>query len=384
MTTAKHRRRAPGDGSIRLRSDGRWEGRCESGFTPEGKRQQTSVFARTKEEAAAKLREEQDRTGNGLAHPDGRTTLESYLNGWLERKQDLAPATRLRYAGLIQHQLIPHLGHIRLAKLTPEDVDAMRVQLQKAGLSQRTCAHARAVLRTALRAAESRGQVGRNAAALAAPVKVHKSSHKLLSFEEIHAVLDAVAGTDIENAVVLALNTGMRIGEVLGLRWEDVSFDTGQLTVTHSLQRLQRENRLVLPKSETSRRTLQLPGPALQALRAEGERQRELQRVAGRPWWQPIPDLVFTDELGAPLEGTTVLFRFQRALRLAGLSRIRFHDLRHVHAMLLLRNGVDIAVVRDVLGHSSIQLTADTYAGIMPALKEDAAARFEKLLQRPG
>jgi len=240
------------------------------------------------------------------------------------------------------------------------------------------------VLRTALNGALKRGQVGLNVAALAEPVTVPKAAHTLLTVEEIHKLLDAVAGTAIENMVVLALNSGMRMGEVLGLRWSDVSLDTGQLTVTHALQRLNRENRLVEPKSETGRRTLTLPGAAIEALRAERQSQVEHQLAAGPKWKPAIEGLVFTDELGAPLEGTTVLFCFQRALRLAGIPRLRFHHLRHLHGALLLLDGVDIATVRDVLGHSSIALTADTYAGIMAALKKDAAERFERLLRRPG
>lgn len=152
--------------------------------------------------------------------------------------------------------------------------------------------------------------------------------------------------------------------------------------MSHALQRLYRENRLVPPKSERSQRTLTLPGPAVGALRAERQPQLERQLAAGPRWLQAIPDLIFTDQLGAPLEGTTVLFRFQRALRLAGIARLRVHDLRHLHGALLLLGGVDIATVRDVLGHSSIALTADVYAGIMPALKQDAAERCEKILAR--
>ena len=391
-------RRGVGEGAIyRRKADGRWTCSVTTGYGPRKRaprpgvesapanvRLRTVIYGDTRKEVERKLQALRNNLDKGLGHPDGRTTVAAFLDGWLERKHDLKPATRLRYSGLIQHQLIPHLGHIRLAKLTPEDVDTMLAAVQREGRSPRTAYHCRAVLRTALYAALKRGQVGRNVAALAEPVKVTKPSHTLLTVEEIHRVLDAVAGTDIANMVALSLNSGMRMGEVLGLRWSDVSLDTDQLTVSHALQRLNRQNRLVEPKSATSKRTLTLPGAAIEALRAERQSQVEHQLAAG-PRWQPtIEGLVFTDPLGAPLEGTTVLFRFQRALRAAGIPRLRFHHLRHLHAMLLLRNGVDIAVVRDVLGHSSISLTADTYAGIMPALKRDAAERFGKLLQRPG
>lgn len=150
------------------------------------------------------------------------------------------------------------------------------------------------------------------------------------------------------------------------------------------LQRLERESRLVEPKSARSHRTLHLPGPALEALRAEKMSQLERQLAAGARWKPTIDGLVFTDPLGAPLVGTRVLYLFQCALRHAGVDRLRFHHLRHLHGMLLLASGTDIAVVRDVLGHSSIALTADTYAGVMPVLKREAADRFEKLLSLPS
>lgn len=256
---------------------------------------------------------------------------------------------------------------------------------RKGGLSPRTASHARSVLRAALNAAMRRGQVGRNAAADAESVEVPRPSPKLLPVEDIRKVLEAVSGSEIENVVTLAINSGLRMGELLGLRWADVSLDTAQLTVNQSLRRLQRQSRLVKPKSERSHRTPQLPGPAVAALRAERKCQaaRELAADAGA-WKQPIPDLVFTTEVGAPLIGVRVLYLFQRALSQVGIPRLRFNHLRHLHGALLLLNGTDVAVVRDVLGHSSIALTADTYAGVMPALKREAADRFEKLLSQPS
>jgi integrase len=199
-----------------------------------------------------------------------------------------------------------------------------------------------------------------------------------------HGVHLPARDSAVQNAVTLALYSGLRAGEVLGLRWSHMSFEAGQLTVSHALQRLGTETRLVEPKSATSRRTLQLPGPALEALRAERQRQVERRLAAGRRWRPSIDGLVFTDATRAPLVPTSVTRAFQRALHAAGLPPLRFHHLRHLHAGLMLGSGAEIATVSHLLGHSSVALTASTYAGIMPALKREAAERFERLLSRPG
>lgn len=384
MTT---KRRGAGDGSVYRRLDGRWAGTVSAGYTVKGRRRAT-VYGKTRQEIVAKLRDLQRNQADGLPVIDKRTTVATFLEGWLERVAPrLRPATLLRYRGLVRDQLIPHLGRTRLASLAPAEVSKMLAALQTGGLSPRTASHARAVLRAALSDAEKWGLVFRNVAKLTDPVKVPAPSPKMLPVEDVHKMLDAVGGTDVENAVTLALYSGLRAGEVLGLRWSDVSFDAGQLTVNVALQRLgtdkgRAESRLVEPKSATSHRTLQLPRPALVALRAERQRQVERQLAAGSRWRPSIEGLVFTGPTGQPLVPTSVTRAYQRALRAAGLPLLRFHHLRHLHAGLMLGSGAEIATVSHLLGHSSVALTASTYAGIMPALKREAAQRFERLLGR--
>jgi integrase len=377
-------RRGKGEGSIFQRSDGRWAGTVSAGWTSTGRTRHTA-YGKTRAEAAIALRRLQHQLSQGLPVVDERTTVAVFLEGWLERVAPrLRPATLLRYRGLVRGQLIPHLGRIRLANLSPADVSKMLAALQAQGLSPRTASHARAVLRAALSDGEKWALVARNVAKLTDAVKVPAPSPKMLPIEDVHLVLDAVRGTDVANEVTLALYSGMRMGEVLGLRWSDVAFEADQLTVARALQRLGSETHLVEPKSASSHRTLQLPAPAVEALRAERQSQVERQLAAGSRWRQPIVGLVFTDATGGPLVPTTVTRAFVRALRRAGLPPLRFHHLRHLHAGLMLGSGADIATVSHLLGHSSVALTASTYAGIMPALKREAAERFERLLSRPG
>ncbi|HVB53910.1 MAG TPA: tyrosine-type recombinase/integrase [Candidatus Acidoferrales bacterium] len=381
MTNAK--RRGAGEGSIRQRADGRWEGRIEAGWTASGTRRRVSVFGLTRIEAVRKLTEVRQQLARGLPVTDGRTTLGAYLTTWLATVEPrLRPATLTRYRGLCEHQLIPALGHVKLTRLSPADVAAMLARLQQDGLSPRTASHARAVLRTALSDAERWGLLSRNAAKLTDPPRVPKPSPKTLPVADVHRVLDAVAGTPIENLVALGLWTGMRQGELLGLKWADIDMDRAQLTVNAALQRLRRLSALVEPKSEHSRRTLRLSVQAVAALRSERQRQREALLAAGASWRPAIEGLCFTTATGGPLLGTTVTRQFQTALQGAGLPQLRFHHLRHLHGSLLLASGVDLATVSHLLGHSSVQITASTYAGILPTLRDDAVDRLERLMDR--
>jgi integrase len=385
MTTTKRRRRARGDGSVRLRSDGRWEGRVEAGWSAEGRRKRTSVFGNTKEVAAARLREEQDRVGKGQAHQDGRTTVETFLVRWLKVVEPrLRPATMRRYRGICEHQLIPALGRFRLTKLEPSDVATALAQLQEGGLAPQTVSHCRSVLRTALSSAQKWREVRENVVKLTDAPRVPRPSPKTLPPAEVHRVLEAVSGSPIGNLVALGLRSGMRQGELLGLRWSDIDLQRRQLTVGASLQRLGGEFRLVEPKSEHSRRTLRLSAPALAALQSERQQQLEAQLAVGPLWKPPIADLVFTGPLGRPLMGTSVTRQFKTALARHGLAPLRFHHLRHLNGSLMLASGVDLATVSHMLGHSSVALTASTYAGILPTLRDDAVDRLERLLSQPS
>jgi len=389
-------RRGASEGSIYQRADGRWTAAAPAGYAARVRpqapgvehptanvRRRKQIYGRTRAEVATRLRQLQQQLAAGLPVVDERTTVEQYLRHWLEVvKPRVRPATLARYEGIVRGQLIPHLGHHRLAQLQPGQVARALAAIQEGGLSPRTAAHVRAVLRTALSDAAKWDLVSRNVASLTDPPRVPRPSPKVLPVDDVQRVIAAVTGTDVENPAVVALFTGLREGEVLGLRWGDVDLESCRLTVGSSLQRLARVSKLVEPKSEHSRRTLRLPGPAVAALRSERQKQLEARVAAGSRWKPAIPDLVFTGPLGQPMIGSTITRRFQDALKRAGLERLRFHHLRHLFGSLTLASGVDLATVSHLLGHSSVQLTASTYVGQVPALRDDAADRLERLLSR--
>lgn len=399
MTT---KARGTGDGAIYQRGGkGRWFGVVTVGYSPRVRkakdgaapqssatRKRRTVSGATRAEVERQLQAVRRGIATGAPQLDGRTTVALYLESWLERVEGrVRPTTMASYRSICDHQLTPHLGAIKLARLAPDNVDAMLAQLQRGGgkLSPRTASHARAVLRTALSDAMKRELVVRNSAALADPPRVPSPSPNVPTVESIHEILAAVSGSDVEAVVTVGLFSGLRLGEILGLRWSDVSFETRQIAVSRSLQRLGRlPARLVEVKSMTSHRAVPLLSPALAALQSERKRQAERQLAAGSRWKPTIQGLVFTDALGQPLVGTTVTKAFQRKLREAGLASLRFHDLRHAYAGRMLASGEELAVVSHLLGHSSLNLTLNTYAGVAPELKRAAAERFERLLSRPG
>ncbi len=231
------------------------------------------------------------------------------------------------------------------------------------GLSATTVRYAHAVLRIALGRALKSGRVVRNVATLVdAPARASREIRPLTA-EQVGTFLANVDGDRLAALYVTALGTGLRQGELLGLRWQDVDLDAGTLTVRHSLAL--RSRQLVEPKTERSRRTLRLGSQVLGALR-EQRRDQLGERLAAGPRWADL-DYVFATPAGQPLDSSNVLHAFQRTLARIGLPRQRFHDLRHACATLLLEQGEELGVVSKVLGHATVGTTADVYAGDVPA-----------------
>ncbi|MHB1576970.1 MAG: tyrosine-type recombinase/integrase [Candidatus Dormibacteria bacterium] len=369
-------RRGNGEGSISHRPDGRWQAQV----TVEGRRR--VAYGRTREDAAARLQQLQHSVTVGLPVTPERLTVGAFAQGWLEgARPHLAPSTATRYAQLVNEQIVPTWGRLRLSKLRPEDVDAGLAKLQAGGLSPRSCSHVRAVLRTALNDGLRKGTVPRNVASLSSPPRVPYQRPKLLSPDEVQAVLDALDDPTMRRMVTVALATGLRQGELLGLRWQDVA--DGQLRVSYALQRVAGRYELVRPKSDSSRRSVPLTPDAVTALEDQRQAQRLAQLAAGGRWRPVIADLIFTTATGQPVNGPALTHRFEAALARAGLPVIRWHHLRHAFAGLLLASGVELATVSHLLGHSDVSLTASTYAGIAPSLRQDAMSRLGALLRRP-
>lgn len=375
-------RRGRGEGTIsRRKSDGRWVAIVGHGYNDAGKRIRQSVYGRTREEVVAKLAPALRARDDGLPVTPARLTVGSQLGGWLEAvRPTVRPATFTSYEYIVRIHLAPTLGATRLVKLTPADVERMMGTKNAAGLSPRTIALMRTVLRMALGRAVKHGLLARNVAALASAPRQERHEINPLSPDECRTLVAAVAGSRLEGPVVVAVSTGLRAGELLGLQWEDVDLVGGNLTVRNALQRINGEHRLVPPKTSSSRRTVALGAGTIAAIRAHRVRQLEERLAAGDEWNAKWPELVFQSMVGGPVDVNNLRHQFHRVLDQAGLRRVRWHDLRHAAASLLLAQNVHPRVIMGLLGHSSIAVTMNTYAHVLPAAQRDAAETMDALL----
>jgi len=364
-------RRGRGDGSIFQRKDGKWVAQISLG--PGAGRETCYGKSRgeVREWLTAKLREQQ----LGLSRSRQRLTTGQALAQWLEQvaKPRVRPSTFERYRGLVEQHLIPTIGSVPLEKLTPRHVQTMLNAKAAGGMKPRGVHHLRAVLRTALNQAVRWGDVPRNVAALTDPPRVEEKPVAVLDAQEAGKLLRAAAGDRLEALYAVALAHGLRQGEALGLRWQDVDLEARQLHVRNGLQRVDGKLQLIPPKTARSRRTVTMPAALVATLREHRVRQlKEQLRIDG--------GFVFAHPDGSPLDGTVVTHQFQRLLKRAGLPRLRFHDLRHSCASLLLAQGISARVVMETLGHSTITTTMNIYGHVMPSLRQEAADAMDRVM----
>ncbi len=383
MTDRKAKQRGHNEGTITQRNDGTWEAKISLGYqvgldgTP--KRVRKSFYGKTRKEVSAKLNKALEDHWHGLPVAVERQTVGQYLDRWLSDvvQPSVRPKTHHSYAQLVRLHLTPGLGHHQLSVLAPQHFQAFLNDKLAAGLSPRTVQYLRAVLRRALGQALKWGLVARNVATLTEPPRSVHHEMKFLTPMQARSLLDAARGDRLEALYAVALAVGLRQGESLGLRWSDIDLDAGTLTVRTALQRVDGALMLVEPKTETSRRTLSIPPTVIAALRAHRDRQSFEQAKAGPRWIET--GLVFTTPKGTPLDSRNVTRRFKALLHTAGLHDMRWHDLRHSCASLLLAQRVPYRVVMETLGHSQISLTM-RYSHLIPELRREAADSMERLL----
>ena len=371
-------RRGRGEGGITKRGDGRWMGQADLGWQ-DGKRRRKSLYGRTKGEVQAKLRETLHRKAHGMPPVPEQETVGTFLRRWLDiKKEGVRQRTWTRYEQIVRAHLLPNLDRIRLAQLTPQDVAECLRRVKVSG-SAYMARGARDVLRTALNQALRWELVSRNVAVLTDPPRHRTREITPLTPRQAGTLLAAVTGHRLEALITVALGLGLRQGEALGLRWEeDVDLEAGQLSVQQTLVRAGREPRFEEPKTDRSRRTITMPSVVAAALRRHRTRQLEEQLAAGPEWRQS--GLVFTTPIGTPIDRGRLHGTFKAILRSAGLPDIRYHDLRHTAATLLLVQGVDLRTIMATLGHSRISQTMDLYAHMMPTLRGHAAEQMDAIL----
>jgi integrase len=349
--------------------------------TAEGRKRKT-LYGKTRQEAATKLAKAISDRESGLIFDAGNQTVGEYLDWWLHdsTKNTVRQGTFVRYEQIVRLHIKPALGRIALKNLTPAHVQGLYRDRLDSGLSRATVQKIHVVLHKALDQATSWSLVPRNPTKSVKAPRPAPEEIRPLDQEHAKTLLEAARGERFEALYVLAITTGLRQGELLGLKWEDVDLENGLIRVRRTLTR--NRGRLLLdePKTKRSRRTVRLTEAAVESLKRHLAQQMEQMERLGNLYEDE--GLVFATQRGTLVNPTNLRKRsFSPLLKKAGLPTIRFHDLRHTCATLLLSRNVNPKIVSEMLGHSSIAITLDTYSHVLPNMQDSAARALEDALR---
>lgn len=374
------KRKGPNEGMIRKRPDETWEARISLGYDVlTGKRKTKSFYGKTQVEVRNKLVKAQHAQIQGLPVAVEQQTVSQFLQDWLDNvvSPSLRPKTVCSYKQIVENHLKPGLGRIQLVKLSPQQVQKFLVAKHSSGISAE---HLRRVLRTALTHAYRMELIPRNAAAMVKPPTRQTREFAILNQGQVRKFVEQCSSSYLGPLFTLAVATGLREGELLGLSWTDIDLQKFVLTVRKQLQ-LNSDGKpeLVELKTEKSRRTLALPMVAVEALRLQQEQQRMESYDPSGQW----SNLVFRNSAGAPLDPSRIRKELKAVLENAKLPHIRFHDLRHSAASLMKEAGADLHTIKNQLGHSQIAITANLYTHVAPSVLRDAADQVQSLFEEP-
>jgi integrase len=373
------KKRGNGEGTIRRRNDGRWEARYTV-HTFKGPKQK-SVFGKTRKEVNEKLTKVQADRNQGLVFDAENLTLGEYLDTWLNNavRDSVRQSTFERNQQIVQGHITPALGRVKLDKLTPAHVQSFYREKLDSGLSPATVNKVHTVLHKALAQAVRWLMVPRNVTEAVQAPRPNPEEIRPLNKEQVGALLEAASGDPLEALYRLAISTGMRQGELLALKWEDVELDWGLVRVWHTLTRAKGRFSLGETKTKGSRRTARLTKDAIESLNDHYRQQLE-KKMKHRASWEEY-DFVFTTQTGNLINPTNLRnLSFKPLLKTAGIPEIRFHDLRHTTATLLLKQEVAPKHVSELLGHATVAMTLNTYSHILPDMGDRVVDAMEAAL----
>ena len=378
------KRRKHGDGSVRLRKDGRWEGRYVVGYDEKGLPMTKNVLAKTKTECVAKLKALRERLETPTPEvPQAGLSLGAWLEHWYQtyKKANLRPNTQMSYERRIYQHILPALGSVQLDKLTTQDIQGfytdlkkngrlLRTELYGEGLSDQTVRGIHTTLHAALDRAVEEKLLFRNPADNCKLPSAKAREMQVLTPEEIQRLLIQAKEDGCYELLLLELATGLRRGEILALQWGDLNFRTGALRVERQVHRVKGELVVSPPKTKAGNRTILLPTPVLKVLKA-------YQKTVHSCWMFPSP--VKED---SPMDPAAVRKRLQTVLERAECKRLRFHDLRHTFATASLEHGMDIKTLSTIIGHVSSTTTLNTYTHVTDAMRQSAADKIDRGIGR--
>jgi integrase len=381
------KKRGNGEGSISRRKNGGWMAQYTV-YTAEGRKRRTH-YGKTRAEVSEQLTKRMADRDGGMVYEAAKITVGEYLNSWLQDsvKGTVKETTYANYSYITHVHITPALGRVKLKSLTPAHVRGFYGEKARTNLSAATVKKMHVVLRRALSQAVSDGLIPRNAAGSVKPPRASAPGEEIrpLNSEECSAFLEASRGERFETLYVLAVHCGLREGELLALRWEDVDLEVAKpaLLVRRTLTRGEDGRGWVVGASTKSGkgRRVRLTRRAVAALKDHRKRQLE-ERMHLAGIWQDH-DLVFANTIGSLFNPSNLRNRsFKRIKARSGVREdLRFHDLRHTCATLLLREGVNAKVVSEMLGHASIIITLNTYSHVLPDMQDSAADAIEAALR---
>ena len=368
--------RARNEGSIYQRANGKWRAQVNI----DGRR--LSFAAETKKEGLAWILETKNQIDKGVTFEAAGMTLGEFLTEWLGTVSSSgSKGTHFTYGWTVQKRIIPYIGNLNLMDLRPDRIQRFYNYLQKEGLSKHAVAVTHKTLRVAMNHAVKLRLIGRNPCSGTTPPRPEQTEMKFFDDRQVKALLKTAR--DIRDKFYslyyLAIHTGMRQSELIGLKWEDVDWNLSTILVKRQVRHFRGTGYTFLePKSKSGTRTIYLGKQALELLENHKREQQLFISAAGDDW--TCLDLVFPSGAGTPLTGSNIRRDFRRLLKVSGLPQIRFHDLRHTAASLMLNHGIPVLIVSKRLGHSKPSITLDTYGHLIPSRQEEAAQLMDHLM----
>lgn len=374
-----------GNGSTRKRADGKWEGRYSAGYDPAtGKLISRSVYGKTQKEVRQKLNEILRDLQDGTYVAPNKMTVSEWLDIWLkEYTLNIRPATKAAYEQHVRVHLKPALGRIQLSKLLPHQIQQnYNDLLRKRGLSPKSIKNVHGILHRALEQAKLMGYLKTNPATSVVLPKAEKAVLKTMEDTDVARFLQEIKDDPYENVLFVTAFTGLREGEVLGLTWDCVDFEKGQLLINKQHSRAKGEKEFHFSPLKNSKiRTITVAQEVLNVLEKQRKQQERWQAILSDKW-DNQKNLVFTTEFGRYINNKTLYMNYKRIMRKLGFPQLRFHDLRHTYAVNSLRAGDDIKTVQENLGHATASFTLGTYAHATPGMKRESASRMNDFIQR--
>jgi integrase len=392
------KKRGNGEGTISKRKDGTWCAAITVGNDPEtGKQKRRFFYGKTRAEVAEKLLKVQNDFRTGIYVEPNKITFGMWLDTWLEeyKRPQIRPSSYELYKSIINLHIKPTLDNVALQDIRPEHLQTLYnakydngLKDIERGLSASSVKRMHTMIKNCLQQAIKNNLIPRNSAEATILPKIKKSQIQVFTLENQQKFLKALAGERMKAAFIIALATGIREGELLGLYWNDIDLEQGILSIQRSIRRVQtsgaadKKTALIFqePKTESGKRFIPLPDAALTGLK-EHKKQQVIEKLAAGEIYENECNLVFCTELGKPIDPRNFRKLFKRILNKANIPDIQFHALRHTFATRLLELNENPKVVQEILGHADISTTMNVYSHVLPDVKKAAAQKLNFLFE---